>query len=592
MKLSTLSVPYRAVRRAVRLVVPIAFAAFSGMTVLPAGVGAIVAGVIVGSVFLLIGGWELAYYRRFDYELTGETLDIRSGVVARRNREIPLRRVQNVDISRNVLERLLGIAAVSFETAGGGETEATLRYVDFEEAKRLQREVARLKRGGSRTDVEEGTESSGDRADEPDPEELFAVTSRELALLGLLSFDLRVPGLLVLVLTGSVPVLSSFVPDIGLDGQSLGAVLASWGVLVVGVLLFSWAAGATVAVLNFYGFRLDRVGDELQYERGLLRRYDGSIPLEKIQTLTVEDTPLKRAAGYATLRIETAGYAAAGGGGREEAATAVPLATRDRVFALANAIEPFGEPAFERPPARARQRYAFRYLLALGAVTAVLYGLDRWLAGAPSVPAPIAGPVATLAAVPWYAPVVLVPVLAAAAHLKWTHRGWWLGPDHAVTRNGVWRRQLKVVPYYRVQTVIDTRTVFQRRRRLATVTIDTAGSLSVLGSDAAAVDVDAGTADRLRDRLSDRLRRSVLEERERRRAERLRALAVDEGPAREHGEPRAPDADDADGEEDDGNDGDDRDGEAATDVAEDGAADRGAGDDGVGSGERSRSHTE
>ena len=487
MRLAPLSIPYRAVQRGISLVFTLAFVLFSTSSFLgPLGPLASVG--ILGLAVLTVVGYEVAYFRRFDYELTGDTFDVRSGVFSRRNREIPLRRIQNVDISRNVAQRVLGIAAVDFETAGGGQTEGSLRYVTFEEAKRLQSEISRLKRG---------TTDEGEPVPEPDEEELFALADRELTLVGLLSFDLRVPGLLLFLFSGSVP----FVPQVLPTDTATLLGLAGIAALVVVVLLFSWVASAVVAVLNYYGFRLTRTDDELQYERGLLQRYDGSIPLDKVQTLTVTDNPLKRYFGYATLQIETAGYS---GGGQDGTArgseAAVPLATRERVVELANEIEAFGDPEFRRPPKRIRRRYAMRYLIALGVLTGVLYAVNV------VVPQPI----------PWYATAVALPALPVAAHLKWKHRGYWLGDDHVVTRNGVWNREIKIVPYYRVQTVIDSRTVFQRRWRVATVTVDTAGSLSILGRDAAAVDIERADADDLRDELSARLRVAVAERRSRR----------------------------------------------------------------------------
>jgi putative membrane protein len=261
-------------------------------------------------------------------------------------------------------------------------------------------------------------------------------------------------------------------------------------------------------VLNYYGFRLTRTDDELQYERGLFQRYDGSIPLDKIQTLTVTDNPLKRYFGYATLQIETAGYS---GGSQDGTArgseAAVPLASRERVVELANEIEAFGEPAFHRPPKRIRRRYVVRYLIALGLLTGVSYAVSVFL----------------LPDLPWYATAVALPAIPIAGHLKWKHRGYWLGDDHVVTRNGVWNREIKIVPYYRVQTLIDSRTIFQRRWRVATVTVDTAGSLSILGRDAAAVDIERADADDLRDELTDRLRIAVA----RRRSRRPRSMAAE-----------------------------------------------------------------
>jgi putative membrane protein len=498
MKLSPLSVPYRVLERGGSLLVAAVFLVFSGGSFLDGLAGPLTLVALLGVGVLALVAYQVAYYQRYEYELTADTFDIRSGVFARREREIPLRRIQNVDISRNVAQRVLGIALVDLETAGGSETEASLRFVSFEEAKRLQREVPRMKRG---------VDPDADSEVEPEPTtELFALSDRELTLVGLLSFDVRVPGILALLLSGSVPVVSSFLPRGG------AVALAGFVVLVaVGVVLVSWAAGAVAAVVNYYDFHLVRAGDELQYERGLLQRYDGSIPLEKVQTLTVEDTPLKRYFGYATLLIETAGYApgqSSGGGRGSEAA--VPLATRDRVFELANDIDAFGEPDLRRPPKRVRRRYAVRYLIVVGVLTGVLFGVDTALGGAFGLGG---------LPFPWYLPLGIILAIPPAAHLKWTHRGYWLGEDHVVTRNGVLKRQTKVVPYDRIQTVIDTRTLFQRRWSLATVTIDTAGSLSITGGDAAAVDVDDVVADDLRAELDERLRTALAARRARRTRE-------------------------------------------------------------------------
>ncbi len=137
----------------------------------------------------------------------------------------------------------------------------------------------------------------------------------------------------------------------------------------------------------------------------------------------------------------------------------------------------------ERPPRRARTRYAVRYSF----VVPVLAGL-LWLAGRLGAPVPA-----------WYWAAVFLPLAAVAAHLRWANLGYALGEDHVVTQRGFWVRERRVVPYHRVQTVFTTESPFQRRRDLGTVTVDTAGSSSLLGGDAKAVDVDAETAARLRE---------------------------------------------------------------------------------------------
>ena len=515
MKLPPKAVPYRAAQKTTTLVISAIFIASVGSAVQFGPPQFLL--VILGS-FLVTLGYETAYYRRFEYELTEDTLDIRSGVLSRREREIPYGRIQNVDITRNVLQRLVGLAAVNIETAGGGSTEAALQYVTPHEATRLQQDIHRHKRGETPdTQPPESQAGSNDatgvdhragsdqqqgvgRSHEVDDQLLFEIAPSELALAGVLSFDPRVPGAIIALFTGSVPFISPIVP---FEAPPLIVLGILGGLLAAGIVL-AWVVGAASAIVNYWGFRLTRSEDELRYERGLLQRYSGTIPFDKIQAITITDNPLKRRTGYATLVVETAGYAPGQSGGRGSEA-AVPIGDRGRVERLADQITDTEEPAFERPPKRIRRRYLIRYLLALAGLTGVVYGAASFFQVAD--------------AMPWYLPAIAAILTPMAAHYKWVHRGYWLGDNHLVTRNGFWSRETKQIAYYRIQTVIDTRTIFQRRWSVATVIADTAGSLSILGTGAAAVDIDQRDADRLRTELSARLRTALAERRRRRRRE-------------------------------------------------------------------------
>ena len=482
MKLHPLSIPYRAVSQGFSVGVSLFFGgtALLGSRFEPPGLSEPVVIAVAIAGVALSAAWQVAYYRRFDYELADDELVLASGVVSRRDREIPLNRIQNVDISRNVVQRAVGIAALDLETAGGGRTEASLRFVGYGEAKRLQREIQRRKRTDRSPDGEAADGEDEARADRE--ELLFELTGGELALLSVLSFDLRYFSLLAFG-----PATLPFVPGFA------QLAIVSGTMLVATLLAGLWAISAVVTFARYYGFRLTRVDDELRYERGLVQRYDGSIPLAKVQALSLRENPLMRRFGYATLAVETAGYGPgqAPAGGSE---AAIPLATRERVVRLAQEVEAFEPPTFARPPKRARSRYVARYAIAVGAATAVLFGTRR-LFGWPEL---------------WYLsllPLALVPLVPIAAHVKWRNRGYAVGDEHAFTRNGFWNRETKIVPHYRVQTVIQVQTVFQRRRRLASAVIDTASSA---GGAAAAVDLDAETAAELRETVAERLQRSLL----------------------------------------------------------------------------------
>jgi putative membrane protein len=487
MKLHPLSIPYRVVSRGVGM----AWAFLVGGVALAQGDPVLTSGAVVVAVLAIaaVVAYEVAYHRRFEYELTPDSLDINSGVFSRREREIPLRRVQNLDVTRSFVARLLGLAKVDVETAGGGGTEASLRYVSRDEAQRLQEEV-RERRAAERGEIGEERATTDEATDEltaeergegaPDGETLFELSNRDLVLYGALSFDPRLFSSVLAFAPFLVPILSDRV-----EITRFGVVLLA-AVAVVGIVAL-WVVSAVARVVRFYGFELRRVGEDLRYERGLFEVRDGTIPLSKLQTVAVEENLLMRRYGFASLAVETAGYApgSSPSGGSE---AAIPIASRREVFEMAQTLEPFHDFHLSRPPERARKRYVRRYLVVGVALVAIGYAVSRFLAS-----------------FPWQAFVPLVVLAVPAAERAHAHRGYDLGPDHVVTQAGFWRRQTRVVPYDRVQTVIRRQTVFQRRWSLTSVVVDTAGSRSIAGSDAVAVDRDGEEADAIADRVQSRL---------------------------------------------------------------------------------------
>ncbi|WP_435096447.1 PH domain-containing protein [Halarchaeum sp. P4] len=493
MRLHPLSVVYRVGTRIAGVAWGLAIAVFAGTTAVPF-LSTLQVAAIAAVALLAFVGYEVARYRRFEYALTDSTLDVSSGVFARREREIPLRRVQNVDVSRNIVQRALGIATVHVETAGGGSTEAVLECVSVAEAERLQSEIRRLKRAAERAESDETTEegaatAEGETAvaDVEAEEDVFVLDRRHLLLASALSFDTRLVSVVFVAQPFIWPVLAPVLGDLN------RVALAAVSVLGVVALVFGlWVASAARTFARYYDFRLTRVGDDLRYERGLGERYTGTIPLEKLQTVVVRETALQRYFGYASLTVETAGYAPGSGpsGGSE---AAVPLAAREEVFALARELEAFDVPELEPAPTRARRRYAGRYAIGVGLLLALAGVVNYAVVSYPF----------------WWAPAVFFALVPVAAHYKWVHLGVAVDDDHAFTRAGFWTRRTHVVPHYRVQTLIERASLFQRRWDLASVVVDTAGSGGLLGGDAVALDIDAEHAAALVETAGERMRATL-----------------------------------------------------------------------------------
>jgi uncharacterized membrane protein YdbT with pleckstrin-like domain len=70
-----------------------------------------------------------AYRRSFRFTVTSQRIVIRSGIVARTEHATTISRIQNVTIRQSILQRMLGIGDVEFDTAGGDLNEADFRFV-------------------------------------------------------------------------------------------------------------------------------------------------------------------------------------------------------------------------------------------------------------------------------------------------------------------------------------------------------------------------------------------------------------------------------------------------------------------------------
>src|SRR5687768_7021755 len=122
---------------------------------------------------------------------------------------------------------------------------------------------------------------------------------------------------------------------------------------------------------KLYGFTLAMAGGELRISYGLLTRVSATIPVRRIQTLTVREGPLHRLFGVCSVRADTAG-----GEAQTPAATGrewlAPIIERREVAAFLRRLMPEAEldaVAWEPPHPRALRRALVRPLLYVAAVS-------------------------------------------------------------------------------------------------------------------------------------------------------------------------------------------------------------------------------
>lgn len=81
--------------------------------------GSIVAVTLLGGLLVAAGSalWARAAWARWRWSAWPDALDLRHGVLVVRESLVPYHRIQQIDIERNVLERMLGLSTLVLRTA-------------------------------------------------------------------------------------------------------------------------------------------------------------------------------------------------------------------------------------------------------------------------------------------------------------------------------------------------------------------------------------------------------------------------------------------------------------------------------------------
>jgi uncharacterized membrane protein YdbT with pleckstrin-like domain len=102
----------------------------------------------------LIGGW----LKRIDthYIVTNQRINIRHGIFTRSDHATSYERLQNVKTYQSLIERILGVGLVDFDTAAGDDFD--FKFVGINDPAGLARQIAELQRAAMTAHSHPGTQ--------------------------------------------------------------------------------------------------------------------------------------------------------------------------------------------------------------------------------------------------------------------------------------------------------------------------------------------------------------------------------------------------------------------------------------------------
>ena len=440
------------------------------------GLGLLTVAVIIAVVFSFLSWWFMTY------AIEDDGVSIRKGVISKSREFAPRARIESVSVERPLLARLLGLAKVRIEVAGGGESYLDIEYIKASHAEELRvriLQVAALARGGQGTTTAEepapaAPESAlvsahetpaADELDETAPvrdllrddiaegEPIAEIPTRRLV-----HSLLRDADFMVGVLAGLIGVAAAIGIAIWQDGISIPALVA---LVPAFIAIPKYVLGRIEAGWGFVSRITDR---GLRMRRGLLNTRTDNIATGRIQRFHLKRPLLWRSPGWTSITVTVAGIDDSDESGAQNA---LPVGTREELaLTVGHLAAPLGTSDD------------------LATLERMLTTRAREIEG-------------------WRAP----------------HRLFWISrrtrvtvllPGAVIHRSGIFARHLEIIPRDRIQALTLDDDPFSRRLGVLDLKVGVAGHTATLSAlpREAALDLqaelarDAATLRRYRDRES------------------------------------------------------------------------------------------
>lgn len=420
-------------------------------------------GLVLLVILIICSGFVSFWF--YHYRIHHRHVEIRSGVLKRRNINLPFWRIQNVKIERPFYYRFTRYAVLVLDTAGSAEEEAKIVAITCADAQGLRQQI--LSAGEHEQHHQEDGETTAIKHKKTSS--VFAETvinRRQLK-------DLILHGLTnnrVWIILGA---LAPFYDDIGsafygwIDamGLSLEVLFPSeqvawWQLslyvmslmlLALGIMASASVAGA---VITYYNYTLSRTSDRYIRRSGLFSLQEVSMRQSRIQKISIKQDWLDYLLKRANLFFE---QNKTGRQSEQELHSTSKLLVPSVTYPEAKILAMDGMPAnqlYQIPFTRIHRRFVTRYLLWLVLpICTVMLALAYMELGVWAVlPA-----------------VAMVVVLSGIVYLRWRCWGIAMDGQYCYVRKGLVGIDRYCFALHKVQQVVISQSLFMRRRGLANI---------------------------------------------------------------------------------------------------------------------------
>jgi len=393
---------------------------------------------------LLIG--SVVSWWRYTYRVEDNELRIEFGLLVRKKSYIPKHRIQVINISSGVLQRMFGLVSLNVQTAGGSTPGATINALTKEEAQWIKDIM-------SKSDSEPLTESSDEpiTRQEPEIEVVRALTFKHLLIAGTTAGSFGV----ALSIIGTIMAQIQYIDDdtvINYVENFFKSDITFIIVLIAAIIFISWLLSIFGTVLAYANFKISKTSKQILINRGLFEKKQITIPYSRIQAIRIQEGVLRQPFGYCALYVDSAGFGEQSG----KSTVLFPLIAKSEAWDFIRSVVPqydqMGKK--ERPPVRALRRYMIRTMIPIIFVGIIVH---------------------YFANIGWFV-TGLLPLGALLGYMRFKAAALTINDDAVIIRYRNLALTTAIILRHRIQAASAWDNWFQRRKNLKSGTINIASS--------------------------------------------------------------------------------------------------------------------
>ncbi|MED4123922.1 PH domain-containing protein [Halalkalibacterium halodurans] len=410
----------------------------------------------------------------FRYRLSEHELYVQRGILIRKKRYIQKHRVQSIDVTAGIFQRLFGLVKVKIETAGGGaEPEVELLAITKREAQFLREQLLEKRQLLETEWLDDSDEDEKEKVASTIP--LFTLGKTRLWIAAITSSGI---GLTLSAIGALYSQLQQFIPDTVYE-QTFGWFTASsvWLVVIVAFTLtvIAWVLSILATMSKYWNHQVQaaKQGRELIITRGLLETRQLTLQTKRVTAVRLVSNLFRQPFGYTSVYVESKG----GGSSDEQLSTVLfPLVRKSEVNGLLAKCLPeyqLEDQSIIPIPKRALFRFLIRTVSLPVIVTALLFTFTDY---------------------GWIG-IVLILLAVWLGYSQYKVAGYFYREDTLVFRYRQLSQVHVIVPKRKIQMFEVATSVFQQRLRLCSPLVSVQSS--IVGKTFSVRDLDRKDGNRL-----------------------------------------------------------------------------------------------